>query len=643
MQKEEIPTRKVKLNGNLEAVFVESNFLQKLNITDNEVDFYTFSNSCRLNAVSMIKLAGSGHLGTSLSSADVITAIHYFYLERDYLSQQDNLDQIFFSSKGHDAPIIYSIMNAMGILEDAQLMKLRRLGGLPGHPEIHINGIPTNTGSLGMGISKAKGFVLANKVLGKTKDRVAVLLGDGELQEGQIWEALTGAVNMNLNRLLVVVDGNGIQSDSWVSETNDLGNLKMRVEGSGWTYLTCDGHSFYDLKKNMQLIRNIEGPVFLYCETKKGAGVSFMSNFSPTGKFYKFHSGAPTDEEYLQATNELLQIATTGQNPLLLHKNLKKNSPDDNQPKSRARSLIQKWNEILSDLLFEQKNLIVLDADLSFDTGTYGLKSKFPDRVIQCGIAEQDMVSMAGTIALSGLLPVVHSFASFLTYRATEQIFNNSTEETNIIYCGFLAGILPSAPGHSHQAVSDVGIMGSIPGIQIYEPACEKELEFISRIVLEGNNPKYIRITSVGNSTIPVISDIQLGRLIKRADGETATIITSGLTFLEIALEVRKLLEKVNLNIAVYTYPWINQSMNKSGMSAVLNKNIFILENYLPTNGLYNCVNELFKNNKLNQDKVTRFGISELPKNGQTQEVLKWHGLDSASIAAKIIGKLNEE
>jgi transketolase C-terminal domain/subunit len=83
--------------------------------------------------------------------------------------------------------------------------------------------------------------------------------------------------------------------------------------------------------------------------------------------------------------------------------------------------------------------------------------------------------------------------------------------------------------------------------------------------------------------------------------------------------------------------------MNKSGMSAVLNKNIFILENYLPTNGLYNCVNELFKNNKLNQDKVTRFGISELPKNGQTQEVLKWHGLDSASIAAKIIGKLNEE
>ena len=158
MQKVEIPIRTVKLNGNLEAVFVESNFLQKLNVTENEADFYTFSNSCRLNAISMIKVAGSGHLGTSLSSADVITAIHHFYLERNYLTDQDNFDRIFFSSKGHDAPIIYSILNAMGIVEDAQLMKLRRLNGLPGHPEIHINGIPTNTGSLGMGISKAKGF-----------------------------------------------------------------------------------------------------------------------------------------------------------------------------------------------------------------------------------------------------------------------------------------------------------------------------------------------------------------------------------------------------------------------------------------------------------------------------------------------------
>jgi transketolase len=522
-------------------------------------------------------------------------------------------------------------------------MKLRRLDGLPGHPEINIDGIPTNTGSLGMGISKAKGFSLANRVLGKTKDRTAVLLGDGELQEGQIWEALTGAVNMNLKRLLVVVDGNGIQSDSWVSETNDLGNLKMRVEGSGWTYLTCDGHSFYDLKKNMQLIKNIEGPVFLYCETKKGAGVSFMSNFSPAGKFYKFHSGAPTDDEYLQATNELLKIATRGQNPLILHKNPKKNSPDDNQPKLRSRSLIQKWNEILSHLLFEHKKLIVLDADLSFDTGTYGLKSKFPDRVIQCGIAEQDMVSMAGTIALSGLLPVVHSFASFLTYRATEQIFNNSTEETNIIYCGFLAGILPSAPGHSHQAVSDVGIMGSIPGIQIYEPACEKELEFISGIVLGNNNPKYIRITSVGNSTIPLIDDIQNGKLIKRAEGDAATLITSGVTFLEIALEVKQLLKEMNVDIAIYTYPWINQTMHESDLDVVLNKKIFVIENYLPANGLYNQVNELLKKNKLNQNHLTRIGISELPKNGQTQEVLKWHGLDSISIAKKIIGKLNEE
>ena len=111
------------------------------------------------------------------------------------------------------------------------------------------------------------------------------------------------------------------------------------------------------------------------------------------------------------------------------------------------------------------------------DTGLIPFAEKFPDRFIECGIAEQDMVSQAGGMALKGLLPIVHSFACFLTARPSEQIYNNSTEHTKIIYVGTLAGVLPGGPGHSHQGVRDISTMSAIPGMIVFEPSCEDEVE----------------------------------------------------------------------------------------------------------------------------------------------------------------------
>ena len=177
-----------------------------------------FATLARINTLYMIMQAGSGHIGSSFSAMDIVS---WLYLNEMDLAEIPDADgDIFYSSKGHDAPGLYSVLLGLGRLDFSLIHELRRLNGLPGHPDIETPGIHTNTGSLGMGISKAKGMALAHRLQGK-KARIFVLTGDGELQEGQIWESLPSAVHQGLSEITVIVDHNKIQSDTWVSLVND--------------------------------------------------------------------------------------------------------------------------------------------------------------------------------------------------------------------------------------------------------------------------------------------------------------------------------------------------------------------------------------------------------------------------------------
>jgi len=573
----------------------------------------------------MIKAAGSGHIGSSFSAIDLMLAC------RTFLS--DNPQNVFFSSKGHDAPGLYAVMNAHGEIPDSFLLKLRRMEGLPGHPEVGSFGIPTSTGSLGMGISKGKGFWYSRKNLNST---VTVLLGDGELQEGQIWESLPGASRDNMQGLIAIVDGNKIQSDTWVDKTLPLGDLRKRVEGSGWLYFECDGHDYSSIKETLAHAKTeSQRPVFIYAHTKKGSGVSFMERFDSNGKFYKFHSGSPSDQDYMSAVNELVKKLGFSHelnwSQSIAFKNGIDVESDDLTPKTRNQSLIQIWAGILEELFESDKSLIALDADLSYDTGTYKVADKFSAQYIQCGIAEQDMVSMAGTLALSGKIPFVHSFASFLTTRAAEQIFNNLSENSKVIYCGFLAGVLPSAPGHSHQAVSDFGIVSSFPNIEIFEPACDTEMSLMKSLVYESDKSIYLRVGSVDLPEKVDPKMVQLGRITQRKFGEKYAIITSGPSMAKIALEVARA-ESEN-EIAVFTYPTPKRHFNLEDMKLISNfEKVLVIENHLPSPGIFSQLLEHFQSSDA-KVKLIRSGISELPRNGQTQEVLEHHGMDVDSLA----------
>src|SRR5712671_3889850 len=226
---------------------------------------------CRLNTLYMIMQAGSGHIGTSFSSMDLITWLWTEELVKPNSGEPGT--DTYFSSKGHDAPALYSLLIALGKLDFALLHRLRRLGGLPGHPDVDTTPfIATNTGSLGMGISKAYGMARARRFTGRG-GRIVLMTGDGELQEGQIWESLQPVANERLSEIIAVVDHNKLQSDSAVSAVSDLGPLEEKFRAFGWDVRRVDGHDFRAIREAFAHFATIaDRPKVLIADTVKGKG-----------------------------------------------------------------------------------------------------------------------------------------------------------------------------------------------------------------------------------------------------------------------------------------------------------------------------------------------------------------------------------
>src|SRR5210317_558256 len=188
-------------------------------VREADIDKYAklqlLADMCRANAIATVKRAGSGHLGSSFSSLDIVAALYFAEMNITEVGISHPDRDIYFSSKGHDAPGHYAVLYAMGIISEEQFINLRRHGGTHGHPDVSIAGIEANSGSLGMGISKAKGMAWAKKA-NKAGGRVMVMTGDGELQEGQIWESLQTAAYQKVNNIIAIVDFNKIQTDKSV-------------------------------------------------------------------------------------------------------------------------------------------------------------------------------------------------------------------------------------------------------------------------------------------------------------------------------------------------------------------------------------------------------------------------------------------
>jgi len=600
-----------------------------------------FAALSRINCLYMIKLAGSGHIGSSFSSLDLVSWICLNGLRREAGAFHD----VYFSSKGHDVPGLYSVLTGLGLLEFDLIHRLRKLDGLPGHPDVGTPHVAFNTGSLGMGISKAKGMILADRLKGQER-RVFVLTGDGELEEGQFWESLHPAAHRRLHELTVVVDHNKIQSDTWVEKVSGLGDLPRKLQAFGWSVDRIDGHDMTAIDAALSRVPVAgEGPRIIIADTIKGRGVSFMETFGHDEGFYKFHSGAPSNEDYLRAADELVREANrllAGAGPLRI---VESPLPPVAQV-TGAQRLVAAYGRALLREAERDPRIVALDADLVLDTGLAPFAEKFPDRFFECGIAEQDMVSQAGGMARAGLLPAVHSFACFLSSRPNEQIYNNATERTKIIYVGSLAGLVPGGPGHSHQCVRDISALGAVPGMVLVEPCTEAEVEAVVELCFRRiPESAYIRLVSVPWKVpfdLPQGYAPSPGKGCALTAGSDAVLFGHGPVLLSEAFEASKLLVKDGVRVRVVDLPWLNRvdlEWLRDAVSGV--RRVFTLDNHYLTGGQGQMLAAaLAQLAPRGIDGVTLLGVEEIPRCGRNDEVLRAHRLDRESLRERIAAAL---
>lgn len=245
--------------------------------------------------------AKSGHPGGSLSIADVVTLLYKEVLNVSPQTANDANRDRFVLSKGHCAPALYGILAERGFFPKEDIPTLRKIGSyLQGHPDMKgIPGVDMSSGSLGQGISAANGMALAGKI-DKKDYRVYTILGDGELEEGQVWEAAMYAAHYKLDNLTAFVDFNGLQIDGNVKEVMSPLPIDKKFEAFGWNVLVCDGHDFNALWDAINKAKEVKGkPTVIILKSVKGKGVSFMENNA------SWHGNAPNDEQYIQAMAEI--------------------------------------------------------------------------------------------------------------------------------------------------------------------------------------------------------------------------------------------------------------------------------------------------------------------------------------------------
>jgi transketolase len=602
-----------------------------------------FAALARINTLYMIAGAWSGHIGTSFSSLDILSWL--FLNELRDLHKGPEAADVFFSSKGHDAPALYNVLIGLGLLPEEKLHQLRRLHGLPGHPHIETPYIQANTGSLGMGISKAKGIVLANRLAGVER-RVFVLTGDGELQEGQFWESLGSAANRGLGEIVAIVDHNKIQSDTWVKSVSHLGDLEAKFRAFGWHVVRCDGHDVEALERTLRDLDEVTDlPKAIIADTVKGKGVSFMEGPAMNeGELYGYHSGAPGEEQYTAGLAELLASARSlftelGLGALATETRVR-------NPRREARktdNLITAYEQALLWQGERHRHLVALDADLVKDCGLLTFSKRYPDRFIECGIAEQDMVSTAGGMARRGVLPIVHSFACFLSARPNEQIYNQCTEGTKVIYVGSLAGLIPGGPGHSHQSVRDISALRGVPNLSLLEPGLEAEVQaLVDYAVNTAPDSVYLRLVSVKwpiPFSYPSHHKVEMGRGWVVRDGTDAVVFGYGPWLLSNAYEAAEEIEQSSgASIRLVNLPWLNR-IDPRWLREVVGgrRSIVTLDNHYLKGGQGEMVAAAIAELGLEPAaRVLRVGVTALPECGSNDEVLAYHKLDVASLVSSL-------
>lgn len=484
----------------------------------------------RRDILTMIYIAQSGHPGGSLSAADILTTLYFHVLKINSKDPDWAERDRFILSKGHACPVWYACLAEKGFFPVEELSTLREINGrLQGHPDMKKTpGIDFTTGSLGQGLSSGIGIALALKQ--KAIDsRIYVMLGDGELNEGQVWEAAMAAAKFKLDHLIAVIDYNNLQIDGACSNIMPLEPLSEKWKAFNWQVLTIDGHDLSAILDAFDTARSTVGkPTMIIAKTTKGKGVSFMENECD------WHGIAPRTDQYIQAMQELgvdIHHLEDNQSGLLLRaqkavdadKRESLSSSDKASPKPvKPIPTRDAYGEILVKLGEEIPNLVVLEADISKSTRTKRFAERFPERFYQFGVAEANMMVAAAGLAATGMIPFVSTYAIFASMRASEQIRTYVCyPNLNVKIAVSHGGITSANDGVTHQATEDLGMMRTIPGLVVIMPADYFATKALVQEAARYQGPVYLRFT---RDAVPIIYDsnesfeIGKGKLLREGD-----------------------------------------------------------------------------------------------------------------------------
>jgi transketolase len=467
----------------------------------------------RVMDVVSIYAAGSGHPGGTLSVMDIAAALYLSVLNHDPADPAwPDRDRVFWSA-GHKAPALYVALGRAGYFPLDDVVLLRQLGSrFEGHPHwLKVPGVEISSGSLGQGLGAAVGNALAGKLRGAAY-RVYVIMGDGEQQEGSIWEAAMAAGHHQLNNLCAVVDVNRLQIDGWVKDVMNVEPLAQKYAAFGWNVLEIDGHDMLQILDAFSRARlESNHPTVILAHTIKGKGVSFMENQA------SWHGVAPQKDQFEKALPELL-------------------TPDF--PKSRVDALLQRavasakevrqtaksgipqfakdywWNsrDDMSvamdptrmgfgrglDIAGEDPRVVTLHADISGSIRITDFEAKHPERnnrVFSVGIAEQNMMSVAAGLAREGLIPVTGTYGVFASGRAWDQIRTTICySNLNVKIAGAHGGISVGPDGATHQALEEISLTSILPNMNVVVPCDAVETQKATiHALLSLDGPVYLR------------------------------------------------------------------------------------------------------------------------------------------------------
>lgn len=598
----------------------------------------------RIDSVRSTSVAGSGHPTSCASAAEIMAVLFFSIMRYDPQDPKNPANDVFVLSKGHAAPILYSAWAEAGLFPRERLLTLRRIDSdLEGHPTPRLPFVDVATGSLGQGITAALGLAVHFKELEHQSNRIYVLLGDGEMAEGSVWEAAQLAPQRHLDNLCVTIDINRLGQSGPTMMQHDLPAFQRRWEAFGWHVIQVDGHDIPSLLAAYAEAENTRNqPTVVLARTLKGKGL---------GK---------NIEDQLDRHGKPLEGEDEKQALASLESQLRNDLPEwtpnlPSRPRSAAPLRVEPsypappykpgdkdvatrkaFGQALAALGAIDPRIVALDGDVKNSTYTDDFFGHFPQRSVESFIAEQNMVGMAMGLAARGKIPFAATFACFLT-RAADQIRMAAISGNNIKLAGTHAGISIGEDGPSQMGLEDLAMAAAQPDFTVLYPSDATSAWAATVLAAKLNGPAYIRLGRPANPILYASNEpFEVGKckVLRQSDHDQVLVIAAGVTLFE-ALAAYEELKQGNTMIRVidlFSIKPIDQEALRAA-AAACGRRVIAVEDHYAHGGLGDAVLAA-----LAQDRVQaiKLAVREIPHSGKPKELLDRYGISKKHIVEAV-------